>query len=324
MSDDYNEEDVLDLTTDEDVGSEIEVITIDDTPLADRNRTPLPKDVVDEIEGDDLTEYSTKVKERISQMKKVWHDERRAKEAADRERNEAIKFASSIIEENKQLKNNLAHGEQAYANTLKHATGGEMEAAKKAYKDAYDSGDSDSIIEAQVRLNTAQMQKLQADNYIPQYNESPLQTQNNSVYVPQEAPTTPSPDHKALVWHSRNQWFGIGPDCDESMTGFAKGLHQQLVTKEGIDPTSDEYYKRIDSSMRHRFPDKFETTNSSTNSSTNSRTKSTSVVASATRSTAPKKVHLSSTQLAIAKKFGLTPEQYAREQIKLENTNGNR
>jgi len=320
MTDEYNDkdvEDVLDISTDEDVS--VEVIEVDDTPVADRNQKPMPKEVVEDLEKDDLGEYSNKVKERMAQLKKVWHDERRAKEAADRERIEAVKFASSIIEENKQLKNNLSFGEQAYAATLKNATTGEMEAAKRDYKEAYDSGDADKIIAAQVRLNAAQLQKVQADNYKPQF-ENTLQTVDNSVYIQPEQTPVASPDHKALVWHSRNGWFGK----DKEMTSLAKGLHEKLVLEDGIDPGSDIYYKRIDDTMRQRFPEKFENDTTDDGVTSTPRNRPTNVVASATRSTAPKKVHLSKTQLAIARKFGLTPEQYAREQIKLENSNGGR
>lgn len=320
MTDEYNDnevEDVLDIDTEEDVS--VEVIEVDDTPVADRNQKPMPKEVVEDLEKDDLGEYSNKVKERMAQLKKVWHDERRAKEAADRERVEAVKFASSIIEENKQLKNNLVFGEQAYAATLKNATGGEMEAAKRDYKEAYDSGDADKIIAAQVRLNSAQLQKLQADNYRPQF-ENTLQTPENSVYIQPEQTQPPTAGHDDLVWHSKNPWFRR----DVEMTKAAEGLHEKLVLEDGIQPGSPLYYKRIDETMRRRFPEKFENDTTDDGVTSTPRNRPTNVVASATRSTAPKKVHLSKTQLAIARKFGLTPEQYAREQIKLENANGGR
>jgi len=319
MTDEYENpetEEVLDITTDE--PEAVEVVEVDDTPVEDRNRKPLPKEVVEDLEKDDLGEYSNKVKERMAQLKKVWHDERRAKEAADRERIEALKLASSYIEENKQLKTNLSFGEQAYAATLKNATGGEMEAAKRDYKEAYDSGDSDKIIAAQVRLNAAQLQKLQADNYKPQF-ENTLQTVDNSVYIQPEQTPTSTAGHDDLVWHSKNPWFRR----DVEMTKAAEGLHEKLILEDGIQPGSPLYYKRIDETMRRRFPEKFENDTTDDGNPT-PRNRPTNVVASATRSTAPKKVHLSKTQLAIAKKFGLTPEQYAREQIKLENSNGGR
>lgn len=308
-------EDSITITTDEDT-AKVEVVEVDDTPEEDRNKKPLPKELVDKLEDDDLQDYSTKVKERMAQLKKVWHDERRAKEAADRERNEAVKFASSIIEENKQLKNNLTFGEQAYATTLKHATGSEMEAAKREYKEAYEAGDSEKIIAAQVRLNSAQLQKLQADNYRPQF-ENAGQTTENSVYIQPEQPQAPAPDHKALVWHTKNEWFGK----DRAMTSLAKGVHDALVD-EGVAIGSEDYYNRIDKTMRKRFPEKFENDTPDDGETSTPRNRPANVVASATRSTAPKKVHLSKTQLAIAKKFGLTPEQYAREQIKLESKHG--
>ena len=104
------------------------------------------------------------------------------------------------------------------------------------------------------------------------------------------------------------------------MTSLALGLHEKLV-RSGIDPTSYEYYRRIDGTMQKRFPEYFGDATLDEDQPAQ-RTKPSNVVAPATRSTAPKKVRLTKTQVALAKKFGLTPEQYARETLKLENTNG--
>jgi len=294
---------------------ELDLEIEDDTPPEDRNRDPLPKEVVEEVENDDLTSYSDKVKTRLSQLRKMHHDERRAKEAADRERQEAIRFAQQLSEENKKLKITLSSGEATYIQTLKESLEKELSIAKRDYGEAYDSGDRDKIIEAQSKMNDTQLRLAQANNYVTQF-KTPLQEPEKDVYIQQNQQSVPKPDSKALDWQDKNEWFGK----DEEMTALAFGLHEKLV-RSGINPTSDEYYRRIDSTMQKRFPEYFgdATLDEETPAQ---RTKPSNVVAPATRSTAPKKVRLTKTQVALAKKFGLTPEQYARETLKLENANG--
>lgn len=123
--------------------SEFDIEIVDDTPEADRRRKDLPKSVVEDLDADELEEYSDKVKARLGQLKKVWHDERRAKEEAFREQQEALAFARNALEENKRLKSRLSEGEKSFIDTAKSAAELEMEIAKRAYKEAYDSGDSD-------------------------------------------------------------------------------------------------------------------------------------------------------------------------------------
>ena len=295
----------------DDIDLEIE----DDIPAADRGKEPLPKDKVEELENDTLEDYSDRVKQRMAQLKKVWHDERRAKESADRERQEAIKFAQQIAEENKKLKTTLSSGEETYIHTLKGALEQQLHSAKRDYREAYDLGDSEKIIEAQQKMNDAQFRLSEAQRYTPQYKNT-LQEPEKDVYIQENRPQAPKPDNKALAWQDKNDWFGK----DEEMTSLALGVHEKLV-RSGIDPTSDEYYRRIDGTMQKRFPEYFgdATLDEETPAQ---RTKPSTVVAPATRSTAPKKVRLTKTQVALAKKFGLTPEQYARETLKLENANG--
>ena len=295
--------------------SDIEIDVIDDTPPKDRNRERMPKEMVEELEKDDLTEYSEGVKKRMQQLTKVYHDERRDKEAAAREKEEAIRFAQAIVEENKRLKASLNSGEQVYIEVAKKSASAEMDMAKRDYREAYDSGDTEKIIDAQQRMNEAQYKLTQTNNYRPQHNNA-LQDDYNHVNIQPERPQVPRPDSKALSWQDKNSWFGQ----DEEMTSLALGLHEKLV-RSGVNPTSDEYYTTIDKTMRKRFPENFED-DSLDDDVPAQRNRPSNVVASASRSTAPKKVHLSKTQLALAKKLGLTPEQYARETIKLEKQNG--
>jgi hypothetical protein len=299
------------ITLDDD-NTEVEIDVIDDTPPQDRDRKPLPKEIVEEIEKDDLSDYSDRVKERMAQLRKVYHDERRDKEAAAREREEAIRYAQAVQEENKRLKSNLTSGEQTYIEIAKKAAEQEMNMAKRDYREAYDRGETDNIIDAQQRMNEAQYKLTQMQNYRPQY-DSALQAEENNVYIQPERPQVAKPDRKALAWQDKNSWFGQ----DEEMTSLALGLHEKLV-RAGTNPTSEEYYNTIDKTMRKRFPEYFGDDSLDVETPAQ-RKKPSTVVASATRSTAPKKVHLTKTQLALAKKFNLTPEQYARETLKLEN-----
>jgi len=294
---------------------EFEIEEEDDTPAQDRNRDPLPDNIKQELDEDDLSEYSDRVKQRMAQLKKAWHDERRAKESLDREREEAIRYAQSIIDENKKLKTTLSTGEADYLKTLKEKFEVDLAIAKREYKDAYDSGDSEKMVEAQAKLAEAQYKLGQASGMKPQYT---LQEGQNSVSSEQARllqPKAPMPDAKALAWQEKNAWFGK----DQEMTSLALGLHEKLVSN-GVDPSSDQYYRRIDETMHKRFPEYFGDTESLAEQP--AQRKPSTVVAPATRSTGPKKIRLTKTQLALAKKFKLTPEQYARELIKTENANG--
>lgn len=294
------------------VENEFEIEIEDDTPEEDRGRDPMPEEIVKNLEYDELDEFS---KEKAKQLKKVWHDERRAKEAAARERDEAVKIAQRLAYENQSLKRNLGEGEKAYVGTTKEAFQRELQIAKRDFKEAYDSGDADRVAEAQDRLMSAKLKLQQVDNYRLQYNydEAALQAEPFTIHniqnqwgAVQEEPAQVTPDAKALAWQERNKWFGE----DRVMTSFAFGLHEELVGS-GVDPTSDEYYSRIDKEVRARFSDRFKA----------DKKRPATVVASARRTTAPQRVRLTQTQVSLAKRLGLTPEQYAKEIIKLGDLN---
>jgi hypothetical protein len=292
------------------VEDDFEIEVEDDTPEQDRGREPMPKEVVDELENDELEEYSDKVKVRLKQMKKVWHDERRAKEAAYREQQEAINFARRVAEENKRLKEQYNAGEKEYATTVQNAAAMELEMAKKAYREAYDSGDGDRLVDAQQAMQDANLRLHSAKNFRP----TTLHEEEFAVQQQQERQPAPNqPDRRAMAWQERNPWFGQ----DEEMTASALGLHEKLK-RNGVVVGSDEYYATLDKTIRRRFSENFESSETETKAS-QPRTKSSTVVAPATRSTSPNKVRLKASQIQLAKKLGLTPEQYAREAIKLEN-----
>jgi len=295
-----------------------EVEEEDDTPTEDRGKQPLPDDIVEQLENDTLEDYSERVKQRMAQLKKVWHDERRAKEEASREREEAVRLAEQYIHQNRQLKSTLSNGEKDYLTTLQSKFASDLAIAQRDYREAYDSGDTTKIIEAQTKMNDAQYQLSSAKNMRPQYEFSGQEAENSvqrNLQQVQPRPAVPEPDFRATEWQSENTWFGK----DEEMTSLALGVHEKLV-RSGVNATSNEYYRRIDETMQKRFPEYFGDT--SLEPEKPSQRKPSNVVAPATRSTAPKKVRLSKTQVALAKKLKLTPEQYAREIFKLERANG--
>ena len=303
----------------QEVSDEIEIKVEDDTPPEDRGRKPLPKEVVDELDKDDLEEYSDKVKKRLGQMKKVWHDERRAKEAALREREEALRFAQIRDQEVRQLKQRLGNGEKAYFQEVTKAANNDLGVAKERLKQAYEAGDAEKITEAQEALTEAKLRIKQYENFQPSLQEDFTGVQPTQQYQVPPAPQ-PAIDQKAEAWKDKNPWFGT----DEEMTALALGLHEKLV-RSGVDPRSDDYYDRVNATMRKRFPDYFDAEVEQEEKPTQTReaekparTKPANVVAPVTRGTAPRQVRLTPTQVAIAKKLGLSNEQYARELMKLE------
>jgi hypothetical protein len=301
-----------------------DVQVVDDTPTEDQGRTPLPQNLVEELERDDLEEYSDKVKKRLGQMKKVWHDERREKERAAREREEAIRFAQAQFEENKKLKQQLQQNHQAYYNQVTYSTKQELESAKRKLKEAYESGDSEAITNAQEELTDLKLKVKEIERFKP----VPRQQQENTVQNQQQTahrPAQPRPDPKAAAWAQKNTWFG----SNEEMTALALGLHEKLV-RSGVDPNSDEYYREVDQTIRKRFPEAFPDSTprkkperekaASEQQSEPASSPPPNVVAPATRTNpdGTRTVTLTNSQLALAKKLGLSAEAYAKEVAKIE------
>jgi hypothetical protein len=291
---------------------DLELEIEDDTPPEDRGKEPIPKEIVQKIDEDELDEYSENVKNKLLQMKKIYHDERREKERVYREQQEAIRLTQTLVEENKKLKSRLTEGEQSLVMTATSAAELEMKMAERAYKEAYESGDSDKLVEAQKVFNSAVNRLERLKGYKP-----PVQQKETEVNLqPQPAPA-PRLDSKTESWRKQNTWFGSDPE----MTAAALGLDQKLISQYGEKFVgSDEYWKRVDKTMRTRFPEyAWENRDEDgqtvdVDSKPAQRTeKPATVVAPASRSTAPKKVVLKQSQLDLARKLGLTPEQYAKE-----------
>ena len=281
---------------------ETEIEVVDDTPEEDRGRKPM-EDPPKEMSDDELSKYDEGVRKRIQHFTKGYHEERRAKESALREREEAVRLTQQIVEENKKLKGSLHQGQSALLEQAKKVVAKEMEEAKRRFKEAYESGDADALTSAQEEMTVARIKADRVNNFRP----TPVQTGENRVQIQQPAQVRPRLDSKTQEWTERNTWFG----SDDEMTSFALGFHNKLA-KSGITPSSQEYYERIDSRMKQVFPDAFESDRIDASEDATPSPKKSNVVAPATRSTAPKKIVLTKTQVQLAKRLGLTNEQYAR------------
>ena len=308
-----------------DADDDFEFVIEDDTPEEDRGQKPMPKEIVEKLEtaDEDAEELDLKAqKERLKQYKKVWNDERRAKEAAMREQQEAIALAQRFVEENKRLKEVLKTGSVELTESYKAAAKAEVSEAKRAYKDAIESGDTERMAEAQSALMEAQIKLDSANKFKPNIS---LQSEENPVQSHQVEQQRPKVDPKTQSWLDENPWYG----SKKAMSNFAVGVHEELIDEYGTGVVgTDQYFKHIDKTMRKKFPEYFETLEGSQAEpdrepqTAPAKAKPSTVVAPATRSTSSKQVRLKQSQMALIKKLGLSPEVYAREQQKLEASNG--
>lgn len=299
---DQNDDFEVEMETEDDLEIEVQ----DDTPEPDKGK-PKAAEVEPEPKGaddDDLEGYSESVKKRINKLKFDQHAERRAKEEALRLREEAIAYAEKIRKENEELRKAYAEGESVLVNQAKARVESQLAVAKAKYKAAYESGDADAVLAAQEDLLKLQVEHDRVSNYKPR----PVQP---SAPVPTQPaqPQIAKPDDRAMKWAEKNTWFMT----DKAMTGYAMGVHEDLVAQ-GIDPKSDLYYSRIDEAVRRTFPDKF--ADGSTEEKA-PRRQAGPVVAPAVRSTkAPRKVVLTSSEAALAKRLGVPLKVFAAQKLK--------
>ena len=291
---------------------DVEIEIVDDTPERDKGRKPLDREVADPTDAE-IETYTKGAQERIKELTHARHDERRAKEALQREKQELERLAQHMQSENQKLKQYVDTGSQQYGEMAKQAAEAELDKARRDYKAAQEAFDTDGIIAAQEALTEAKMKIASVKNFRP----TALQQEETVVQTRQPAPQTVQPDEKTLRWQAKNQWFGA--EGFEEVTSFALGLHQKLVNT-GVDPRSSEYFERIDARVKSVFPEVFG--EAEDRKSSDSPRRPTSVVAPAARSSGVKKIQLTQTQVALAKKYGLTPQQYAAEVAKLERNNG--
>lgn len=278
---------------------------VDDTPAEDRGRKPMtepPKEVTDE----ELSKYTDQsLKARLAHLGRGYHEERRAKEAAQREREEAIRAAQAIAEENKRLKGSLSQGQTALLEQAKKVVNNEVEQAKRKYKEAYEAGDSDALVAAQEELTAARIKFDKLANFRPAPQEEEKPTRETAAAP--EPDRAPKVDPRVTKWREDNPWFGT----DRKMTAYAIAVHEDLVQNERVSPSSDEYFSRLNAEMRTRFADQFES--DKPEDAPSPRAKPSNVVAPATRSTAPKKIVLTKSQVEIAKRLNVPLELYARK-----------
>ena len=286
----------------DDSGFELEIV--DDTPEEDKGKPRRAEDAEAQIpEDDEIANYSESVQKRIKQLKFEFHEERRRKEEASRLREEAVNYARNITEENKKLRKSLEEGEGVLVEQAKGRVDAELERAKLSYKEAYETGDPDKLIDAQEKLSALQNEKFRVESFKP----TPSAEQKMPAHL-EAKPEVQEPDSRTKEWASKNEWFG----SDTEMTGYAFGVHERLV-REGVHTSSDEYYQKIDEAMRRTFPDKFD--GQQVEAAPVRQTGS--VVAPAQRSAKkPRRVQLTSTQVSLAKRLGLTAEQYAAQLLK--------
>ena len=283
---------------------DFEVEIIDDTPEEDRvpKRKEKSESSAENDNEEEIKNYSEGVQKRISKLKYEFHEERRAKEESDRLKEEAIKYAEKLKKDNESLRKTLADGESMLIDQAKGRVGAELDKAKADYKEAYESGDPDKLIDAQEKLSKLHNEKFRVDEYKPQPQE-----------VQEEAPKPQAPklSQRDLEWQKNNEWF----EKDSVMRGTAMGLHTKLQQK-GVVLGSEEYYKEIDEGMRNIFPEKFEVQQEAP------ELQNGNVVAPVERSGKKSRtVRLTRTQVALAKRLGLSPEQYAAQLMK-EQSNG--
>ena len=283
------------------IETETEIEIVDDTPEVDRNRKPMAEEPA-EVTDEELSKYDASVQSRIKHFSKGYHEERRAKESAQREREEAVRLAKQVVEENKKLKGSLHEGQTALMEQAKKVAANDVEKARAKFKEAYEAGDPEALATAQEAMTSARLKSDRVANFRP----APIQITEDSVQTTQQ-PQQADMDPQLRGWTERNPWFG----AKKGMTAYAVGLHDDVVA-EGYTAGSAKYYDRIDAEMRERFADEFESANPA--DAPTQRTRS-NVVSPATRSTAPKKVVLTKSQVDLAKRLGVPLELYARQVI---------
>lgn len=261
-------------------------------------------------DDEDLSQYSDKVQKRIGKLVYERNEERRRREEAAQLQEEAIRYAETITRDNAELRKKLSEGQTSALVESKARIEAELASQKALFKQAYDAGDAEILSNAQVKIAELSARKAQLDMTVQPTAQQTVQPPAR----PAARPAVPVPDPNAQVWAAKNAWFGK----DEVMTGFAFGMHEQLV-RSGVDPRSEMYYTRIDEAVRGKFPEKFDTPGQDV--TVPPRNPGTVVAPASRDAKAPRTVRLTPSAAALAKRLGLTPEQYAAQVLK-ERQNG--
>ena len=306
LQEDFGEDQVVESKQEDSLNEEdFDVEIIDDTPEEDRvpKRNVEASEQSEEESEEEIKNYSENVQKRISKLKYDFHEERRAKEEATRLQEEALRYAEKLKKDNENLRKTLADGESMLIDQAKGRVGAELEKAKRDYKEAYESGDPDKLMEAQAKMSKLHNEEFRVNEYQPQ----PVVAETPQPQKPQQ----PRLSQIDLEWQKNNPWF----EKDTIMRGTALGLHEEMK-KKGIVPGSEQYYKEIDEGMRKIFPEKFDVQQEAPERQNGT------VVAPVERSGKKSRtVRLTRTQVALAKRLGLSNEQYAAQLMK-EQSNG--
>ena len=311
LEEDLNEEQQAPERVQDD-SDDFEIEVVDDVSEDEKPRVK-DYDGPDIPEDDEIESYSERVQKRMKKLSFEAKEAERQRQALAREREELLRVSQTFQSENEKLRQQLQQNEGTLVEQAKARLEAQLTQAKAAYKDAYELGDTDKMIEAQEKLTSLNNDMYRLKGYKPRKVEQQPVAQQPTY---QQQPQVPQLDERQKKWLSNNDWYGN----DRQMTAFALGVHEELVYN-GVDPNSEKYYSEIDKQVRQRFADKFPTEDSDEEFEVAPKKKA-NVVAPATRSSKnPRKVKLTQTQVALAKRLGITPEAYAAQILK-EQQNG--
>ena len=267
---------------------------------------------------DELSSYDEKVQARLKKFTRVYHDERRAKEQAERERLAAENYARQILEENKRLQQQLSTGSKAFIETSKYAAEAQLNAAKEKFTKAYEAGDAQAQANAQAEIAEATVKASRA------FDMKPVEVEERQFQpAPIQQPVQQQLHPRTQKWvDDNNDWYGV----DEEMTSAAIGLDKKLQREYGNDFIGTEkYFQLIDKTMRKRFPEQFDVQSHNTDEEEEEpprrATKLTSVVAPASRSSSPTRMKLKASEAEIARRLGVPIEEYAKQVAKIKRGN---
>ncbi len=292
---------------------EFDIEIVDDTPEHDKGKARRPEGAEPEIpEDDEIASYSDSVQKRIKKLKYEFHEERRSKEEAARLRDEAVAMAQRERDEKLRLQRMLEEGEGVLVNQAKQRLTMQLEKVKSEFKSAYEMGDADAMAEAQAKMSELKNEEYRINSYKP-----PARAQVQQPVQQPAKPSVPAPSARSQAWAQSNPWFMRSGD--EDITALAMGTHEKLV-RSGVAPDTDEYYSKIDGAVRRAFPERFADASEEVKPQ---RRQAGNVVAPAGRTTSQtsRKVVLTSTQAALAKRLGISNQQYAAQLLK-DSSNG--
>ena len=299
--------------------SDLKVEVVDEDAVIPEPKQTTEKPVDDETLDKEISDYSERAGKRINQIKYEYHEERRAKESALKEKEEAIKQLKTLMHDNQRLQQIVAEGGKVVNEQAKNNAQFAKLSAQAKYKRAYDEGDAEAMAQAQAELTKATLAEQQAPNY------ATAMQQQIVANMPEQQVQQPTPDPDMQAWAQKNPWFMSQDPAHKEMTSFAMFLDQKLQAS-GVDPATQaqKYYAEIDAGMRSQYPNFFGVTQASVETTPElpieEKRQPANVVAPASRNSGsnknPRNVRLTQTQVKLARQLGISPEQYARQLLK--------